>query len=243
MLLDITHLDRETVLDRLPRMYRQFVDLSMLDITQTPMEVAPTAHYSMGGVWVQAETHRTDVEGLYAVGECATGLHGANRLGGNSLVECIVFGKIVGAEAARWSASLDVQVRDRAAIAAAADEVSALLGQRGGREFPRPLQRAVRDLMSEHAGVVRSEAGLRQGLERLEEIGGRIGTMEVRARHRGLRRPRPRLRPQGLGARRARHARVRTRAPRDPRRPQPRGLPRPGPGADRQPALAPRGGR
>ncbi len=180
VLLDITHLDRETVLERLPRMYRQFVDLSMLDITQTPMEVAPTAHYSMGGVWVQAETHRTDVEGLYAVGECATGLHGANRLGGNSLVECIVFGKIVGAEAARWSASLDVQVRDRAAIAAAGDEVSALLAQRGGREFPRPLQRAVRDLMSEHAGVVRSEAGLTRGLERLEEIGERIGTMEVR---------------------------------------------------------------
>jgi succinate dehydrogenase / fumarate reductase flavoprotein subunit len=180
VLLDISHLDRETLLARLPRMYRQFIDLAMLDITQTPMEVAPTAHYSMGGVWVEAETHATDVEGLYAVGECATGLHGANRLGGNSLVECIVFGKIVGAEAARWSASLDVQVRDRAAIAAAADEVSELLAQRGGQEFPRPLQRAVRDLMSEHAGVVRSEDGLTQGLQKLEEVAGRIGAMEVR---------------------------------------------------------------
>ncbi len=80
VLLDISHLDREKVLERLPRMYRQFIDVAMLDITQTPMEVAPTAHYSMGGVWVQAETHGTDVEGLYAVGECATGLHGANRL-------------------------------------------------------------------------------------------------------------------------------------------------------------------
>ena len=144
------------------------------------MQVAPTAHYSMGGIWVEAETHATDVEGLYAVGECATGLHGANRLGGNSLVECIVFGKIVGAEAARWSASLDVQVRDRAAIAAAADEVAELLGQRGGAEFPRPLQRAVRDLMSEHAGVVRSEAGLTEGLQKLDEVAARIGTMEVR---------------------------------------------------------------
>ena len=161
-------------------MYRQFIDLAMLDITQTPMEVAPTAHYSMGGVWVEAETHATDVEGLYAVGECATGLHGANRLGGNSLVECIVFGKIVGAEAARWSASLDVQVRDRAAVAAAADEVSELLAQRGGQEFPRPLQRAVRDLMSEHAGVVRSEDGLTQGLRKLDEVAGRMGAMEVR---------------------------------------------------------------
>ena len=180
VLLDISHLDRETLLARLPRMYRQFIDLAMLDITQTPMEVAPTAHYSMGGVWVEAETHATDVEGLYAVGECATGLHGANRLGGNSLVECIVFGKIVGAEAARWSASLDVQVRDRAAVAAAADEVSELLAQRGGQEFPRPLQRAVRDLMSEHAGVVRSENGLTQGLRKLDEVAGRMGAMEVR---------------------------------------------------------------
>ena len=180
VLLDISHLDRETLLSRLPRMYRQFIDLAMLDITQTPMEDAPTAHYSMGGVWVEAETHATDVEGLYAVGECATGLHGANRLGGNSLVECIVFGKIVGAEAARWSASLDVQVRDRAAVAAAADEVSELLAQRGGQEFPRPLQRAVRDLMSEHAGVVRSEDGLTQGLRKLDEVAGRMGAMEVR---------------------------------------------------------------
>jgi succinate dehydrogenase / fumarate reductase, flavoprotein subunit len=180
VLLDISHVDRETLLARLPRMYRQFIDLAMLDITQTPMEVAPTAHYSMGGVWVEPETHATDVEGLYAVGECATGLHGANRLGGNSLVECIVFGKIVGAEAARWSASLDVQVRDRAAVAAAADEVAELLAQRGGHEFPRPLQRAVRDLMSEHAGVVRSEDGLTQGLHKLEEVAGRMGAMEVR---------------------------------------------------------------
>jgi succinate dehydrogenase / fumarate reductase flavoprotein subunit len=180
VLLDISHLDRETLLARLPRMYRQFIDLAMLDITQTPMEVAPTAHYSMGGVWVEAETHATDIEGLYAVGECATGLHGANRLGGNSLVECIVFGKIVGAEAARWSASLDVQVRDRAAVAVAADEVSELLAQRGGQEFPRPLQRAVRDLMSEHAGVVRSEDGLTEGLRKLDEVAGRMGAMEVR---------------------------------------------------------------
>ena len=100
VLLDVTHLDRETILERLPRMYRQFVDVAMLDITATPMEVAPTAHYSMGGVvGATRETHATDVEGLYAVGECATGLHGANRLGGNSLAECLVFGRIVGGEA------------------------------------------------------------------------------------------------------------------------------------------------
>ena len=179
VLLDVSQLGRDTVLSRLPRMYRQFVDLAMLDITRAPMEVAPTAHYSMGGVRVEPETHLTDVEGLYAVGECATGVHGANRLGGNSLAECLVFGRIVGSEAARWSAALDIQVRDRAAIAAAAEEVDELLGRRGD-EFARPLQRAVRDLMSECCGVVRSEDGLEEGVARLDKVSGRARAMEVR---------------------------------------------------------------
>lgn len=179
VLLDVSHLDRNVILSRLPRMYRQFVDLAMLDITTTPMEVAPTAHYSMGGIRVDAQTHATDVEGLYAVGECATGVHGANRLGGNSLAECLVFGRIVGREAARWSAELDVQVRDRTAIDAARDEVNELLARRG-YEFARPLQRAIRDLMSECAGVVRIEEGLRTGLSRLDEIGERTHALEVR---------------------------------------------------------------
>lgn len=179
VLLDISHLDRDLVLRRLPRMYRQFIDLAMLDITSAPMEVAPTAHYSMGGVWVDAETHGTDVEGLFAVGEGASGIHGANRLGGNSLAEAVVFGRIVGAEAARWSAQLDVHARDHAAIAAAREEVDELLARRG-EEFARPLQRAVRDLMSECGGVVRSEDGLRDGLRRLEEVAARARDLEVR---------------------------------------------------------------
>jgi succinate dehydrogenase / fumarate reductase flavoprotein subunit len=179
VLLDVSHLGRDTVLSRLPRMYRQFVDLAMVDITRAPMEVAPTAHYSMGGVRVEPETHLTDVEGLYAVGECAAGVHGANRLGGNSLAECLVFGRIAAAQAARWSATLDVQVRDRSATAAAADEVDELLERRGD-EFARPLQRAVRDLMSECCGVVRSEHGLQEGLARLDEVKTRSLAMEVR---------------------------------------------------------------
>ena len=179
VLLDISHLDRDLVLRRLPRMYRQFLDLAMLDITSSPMEVAPTAHYSMGGVWVDAETHATDVEGLYAVGECASRVHGANRLGGNSLAEAVVFGRIVGAEAARWSAQLDAQARDHAAIAAAREEVDELLARRG-EEFARPLQRAVRDLMSECGGVVRSDDGLHDGLARLDEVAARARDLEVR---------------------------------------------------------------
>jgi succinate dehydrogenase / fumarate reductase flavoprotein subunit len=179
VLLDICHLDRDVILERLPRMYRQFVDLAMLDISTTPMEVAPTAHYSMGGVRVDGETHATDVAGLFAVGECASGVHGANRLGGNSLAECLVFGRIAGAEAARASADLDVQVRDRDAMDAAREEVDAMLARRG-HEFARPLQRALRDLMSEHCGVVRSEEGLRRGLRALDEIRDRTSTLEVR---------------------------------------------------------------
>jgi succinate dehydrogenase / fumarate reductase, flavoprotein subunit len=179
VLLDVSQLGRDTVLNRLPRMYRQFIDLAMLDITREPMEVAPTAHYSMGGVRVESVTHETDVEGLYAVGECASGVHGANRLGGNSLAECMVYGRIVGEEAARWSTALDLQVRDRAAIDAAAEEVDALLARRG-EEFARPLQRAVRDLMTECCGVVRTEEGLQEGLARLEGVIERAKTIEVR---------------------------------------------------------------
>ena len=179
VLLDVSHLPRDLILNRLPRMYRQFVDLAMLDITQTPMEVAPTAHYSMGGVRVDAATHATEVEGLFAVGECATGVHGANRLGGNSLAECLVFGRIVGAEAARWSRGLDVHVRDRGAIVSAREEVDELLARRG-EEFARPLQRAVRDLMAECCGVVRCERGLRDGLGRLVEVEERAQALDVR---------------------------------------------------------------
>jgi len=179
VLLDVSHLDREVILGRLPRMYRQFVDLAMLDITTTPMEVAPTAHYSMGGVRVTAKTHATDVDGLYALGECASGVHGANRLGGNSLAECLVFGRIVGGEAARRSAELDVQVRDRDAIDAAREEVDECLARRGD-EFARPLQRTLRDLMSELGGVVRSEDGLQQGLTGVDELDARTRAIEVR---------------------------------------------------------------
>ena len=135
VLLDVSHLDRDVILDRLPRMYRQFVDLAMLDITKTPMEVAPTAHYSMGGVRVDAETHATDVEGLYAVGECATGVHGANRLGGNSLAECLVFGR----DRRRRGRALVGGAR-RAGARPRRDRRRA----RGGRRAARPPRRGVR---------------------------------------------------------------------------------------------------
>jgi succinate dehydrogenase flavoprotein subunit len=178
VLLDVSHLPRELIFERLPRMYRQFVDQAMIDITRTPMEVAPTAHYSMGGVLVDAETHGTDVEGLFAVGECASGVHGANRLGGNSLTETLVFGRIAGTAAADFSDKLGGQLRDQSVVREAADEVDELLGQRG-EELVRPLQRAVRDTMWEHCAVVRSDPGLREALAKLDQIEARSAALEV----------------------------------------------------------------
>jgi succinate dehydrogenase / fumarate reductase flavoprotein subunit len=176
--LDVSHLPRTQIMERLPRVYQTLMDIQLLDITTTPIEIAPTAHYSMGGVWVRPEDHSTDVEGLYAIGEASSGLHGANRLGGNSLIELLVYGKIVGRAAAAYSNGLSAQQRCRAAVSAARDEVDAVLSN-GGPENVRSLQRALRNAMTEHAGVVRDEAGLREGLDKVAEIEKRISGLGV----------------------------------------------------------------
>ena len=150
----------------------------MLDITKDPIEIAPTAHYSMGGVWVRPDDHGTDVPGLYAIGEASSGLHGANRLGGNSLIELLVFGRIVGQAAASYSASLSAQQRSAAAVQTARDEIAALLAS-DGSENVRALQRAIRDTMTERAGVVRDEAGLLAGLAELDVIEARMSDIGV----------------------------------------------------------------
>jgi succinate dehydrogenase / fumarate reductase, flavoprotein subunit len=176
--LDITHLGKDQILEKLPRMYRQFLELQMLDMSQQPMEVAPTAHYSMGGVVVDPETHATGVAGLYAVGEVTAGLHGANRLGGNSLAETVVFGRRAGGAAARYSTAQDVQLRGRQVVRGADEELQSWI--RPGREFARPLQRALRNTMWETCGVVRDEAGLRRGLARVAELRELAREVDVR---------------------------------------------------------------
>jgi succinate dehydrogenase / fumarate reductase flavoprotein subunit len=176
--LDISHLGKEQLLTRLPRMYRQFIEYQMLDISAEPMEVAPTAHYSMGGVVVDAETHATDVMGLYAAGECTAGLHGANRLGGNSLTETVVYGRRAGTAAAAFSSSADVAVRPRKVMVEADEELDALV--RPGPELARPLQRQLRDLMWERCGVVRDETGLGDGLDRLWQLRQAADQVDVR---------------------------------------------------------------
>ncbi|MGH2701366.1 MAG: FAD-dependent oxidoreductase [Actinomycetota bacterium] len=176
--LDVTHIGKDAILDKIPRMYRQFIEYQMLDISREPMEVAPTAHYSMGGIVVDPETHATDVDGLYAAGEVTAGLHGANRLGGNSLAETIVFGRRAGEDAARLSQDRDVQLRSRSAIAAAAEELDSFI--KPGGEFARPLQRALRNAMWEHCGVVRNEGELNRGLAKLDEVEAVLGEVDVR---------------------------------------------------------------
>ncbi|MFB8228330.1 L-aspartate oxidase [Cellulosimicrobium sp. NPDC055967] len=171
--LDLSHLPRETILTRLPRVYQTLLELQMLDVTRDPIEVAPTAHYSMGGVWVRPEDHSTDVDGLFAIGEASSGLHGANRLGGNSLIELLVYGRITGRAAADYSAGLATQRRSLGAIRDADSSIDMLLDADGDQNV-RAMQRSVRDLMTEHAGVVRDEVGLRAGLAALDEVEDRM---------------------------------------------------------------------
>ncbi len=176
--LDISHRPKDFIIKKLPRMYRQFLESQMLDISRSPMEVAPTAHYSMGGVVVSAETHATDVDGLFAAGEATCGVHGANRLGGNSLAETLVFGRRAGEAAASLSIETDAQVRDRHSIRSALNRLSSV--NRPGSAMARPLQRAIRDLMWEHCGVVRSEVSLKAGLEKLASIAAVVDQVDVR---------------------------------------------------------------
>ena len=187
--LDVSHLPRETIFEKLPRVYRNLIDMQMLDITERPIEIAPTAHYSMGGVWVRPEDHGTGVAGLYAIGEASSGLHGANRLGGNSLIELLVYGRITGADAAEYVTSLTSVRRDTSAVAEARDELRSLLTGReaagvsasgtSAAASPRLLQRELRDVMTQHAGVVRSEAGLTAGLEKLGALEERASSVAV----------------------------------------------------------------
>ncbi len=175
--LDITHLGKDEILLKLPRMYRQFIEYQMLDISRQPMEVAPTAHYSMGGIVVDPQTHATDVVGLFAAGECAAGVHGANRLGGNSLVETLIFGRRAGEAAASLSRERAPH-RSRDVIHAAAAELDESVKE--GDELARPLQRALRDLMWNRCGVIREGSDLTCGLAELAELRAAAERVDVR---------------------------------------------------------------
>jgi succinate dehydrogenase / fumarate reductase flavoprotein subunit len=170
--LDITHRKPEFIKSKLPSMYEQFLKLARVDITKEPMEVAPTLHYMMAGVRVQPETGATNVPGLYAAGEIAAGLHGANRLGGNSLSDLLVFGKRAG-EAAAADAKRNPEAAKTKIDGTQADEAIATLMaplDRPAGENPFRLQEEIQDALSTHAPIVRDGPGLEAGLAKIREI-------------------------------------------------------------------------
>ena len=158
--LDISHRDADFIRERLPRMVEEFAAHGV-DITQEPMEVAPTAHYAMGGIDVSFETGQTCVDGLYAVGECTAGVHGANRLGGNSLVETVVFGEVVGTHIAETMGTRASRPLSDAAVQERVDAQDALAAA-DGAHTPEGLIRRLRDVMWDGAGILRDEDGLHQ---------------------------------------------------------------------------------
>ena len=154
---------------KLPSMYHQFKQLAGVDITSEKMEVGPTTHYAMGGVAVDGETQESCVPGLFAAGECAAGLHGANRLGGNSLSDLIVFGKLAGEHAAKFAKANGSVAPDTAQIDALARAVEAPFARSGG-ENPYAIHYALQDTMQDLVGIVRTQAEMEQALEKIAEL-------------------------------------------------------------------------
>jgi len=177
--LDISHRDDEYIRDRLPSMVERFRSLGV-DITEEPMEVAPTAHYSMGGVDIDFSTGETGVDGLYAVGETVAGVHGANRLGGNSLAETVAIGKLVGEHVAERADDESPTLTD-GQRALAEREFSALaeLEASDGGATPQALLTELGEILWHHAGILRDESSLREGLAELDALRSRTTDLRV----------------------------------------------------------------
>jgi len=163
----------EHIKRKLPSMYHQFKQLADIDITEQPMEVGPTTHYIMGGVRVDPDTQMTRLHGLFAAGECAAGINGANRLGGNSLSDLLVFGKRAGEFAAKFARENQHGTIDRQKIDIVAREALASFERRDG-ENPYAIQKDLQETMQELVGIVRNETEMRQAIEK-------IGNFKMRA--------------------------------------------------------------
>jgi succinate dehydrogenase / fumarate reductase flavoprotein subunit len=162
-------------------MYHQFKELAGVDITTQPMEVGPTTHYAMGGIRVDSDTQMSSVEGLFAAGECGAGLHGANRLGGNSLSDLLVFGKRCGEHATAYA-------KDNGAIQVNEDQVNAMVtaalqplerGEDKSCENPYTIQHDLQEMMQDQVGIVRNADAIAQALESLEQLKHRATTAGV----------------------------------------------------------------
>jgi succinate dehydrogenase / fumarate reductase, flavoprotein subunit len=176
--LDISHKPAEYVKRKLPSMYHQFKELADVDITKRPMEVGPTCHYMMGGVRVEAETAQSSVAGLFAAGEVAAGLHGANRLGGNSLSDLLVFGRRAGLAAAEHAKKTVAARVDPAQVAAAEREMLIPFERKDG-ENPYALHRDLQQVMQALVGIFRTEEDLRSALEKIEQLRQRSENLAV----------------------------------------------------------------
>jgi succinate dehydrogenase / fumarate reductase, flavoprotein subunit len=160
----------EHIKKKLPSMYHQFHQLAGIDITKEPMEVGPTTHYIMGGIRVDGETQMSTLPGLFACGECAAGLHGANRLGGNSLSDLLVFGRRAGMHAAAFARGKPAPAIESAAVSEAARAAEAPFERGGSAEGAYQVQHELQDTMQDLVGIVRREDEMRQALEKIEEL-------------------------------------------------------------------------
>ncbi|MDE3107977.1 MAG: fumarate reductase/succinate dehydrogenase flavoprotein subunit [Acidobacteriota bacterium] len=170
----------EFIRRRLPSMYHQFMELAGVDITRESMEIGPTCHYIMGGVQVDAETAATAVGGLFAAGEVAGGLHGANRLGGNSLSDLVVFGRRAGIGAAEWVESGGGGAGfNYGEVEAAVNEALAPF-ERAEGENPYDIQRDLQEMMQANVGIIRTQREVDEAIQKLEEFTERVKNIAVK---------------------------------------------------------------
>ncbi len=170
--------DADYIRKRLPSMYHQFKELAEVDITAEAMEVGPTCHYVMGGVEVDPETAAAVVPGLFAAGEVAGGMHGSNRLGGNSLSDLLVFGRRAGTAAAAYAKATTVAALPETALTEAATAALAPFAREGG-ENPYTIQHDLQEAMNELVGIIRTAAEIEQALARIEELKLRVQALTV----------------------------------------------------------------
>ncbi|MXX66360.1 MAG: fumarate reductase/succinate dehydrogenase flavoprotein subunit [Chloroflexi bacterium] len=170
----------DDIRSRLPSMYHQFTELAQVDITKTPMEVGPTAHYIMGGIRVESESQASSLPGLFAAGEAAGGMHGANRLGGNSLTDLLVFGKRAGEHAAQYALECGSPPKPAAATveSAVARALSPFAAE--GAENPFALLSELQEMMDRKVGIIRRQRDLESALGDLEELAARSASAPVR---------------------------------------------------------------
>ena len=170
--------EAEYIKRKLPSMYHQFKELATLDITEEPMEVGPTTHYMMGGIKVEAGTASSTIPGLYAAGEAAAGMHGANRLGGNSLSDLLVFGKIAGQSASNFAQTNTYASPHPGGINQSIEDTLKPFEQ--GTENPYQMHEELQEIMEAHAGIVRTGKELEKGIKKLEDLKKRLPNLHAK---------------------------------------------------------------